>query len=124
MDLTAVFVGVVASLCGIIFGYYGFKRNLKRDWQEDGSVRQDIKYIKDSLAEINKKLEKSDERYIDMVGEALQELLLKPVVFQQFLGSSELPMVKKRPRDGSLWSFHLYYLFYFTLHSPVILTRA
>lgn len=67
MDYTSLIVGVVASLCGIIFGYYGFKRNLKKDWQEDGSVRQDIKYIKDSLAEINKKLEKSDERYIEMV---------------------------------------------------------
>lgn len=52
MDNTTIIalIGAAGTICGIIFGYIGYKRGLKqdtyKDGAEDGTLKADTQYIK------------------------------------------------------------------------------
>ena len=49
-------IGVVGTICGIVFGYIGYKKGLKTDsYQEgceDGTIRSDTQYIKRRIDDV------------------------------------------------------------------------
>ena len=57
-------ISVIAAISGIIFGAAAFARNKRDDNREDGSYRSDIGYIKASMDDIKRKL---DKQYLDLV---------------------------------------------------------
>ena len=65
IELTAL-IGVCAALCGIIFGYMGFRRNSNKDIIEEakaqGVLLTDIGYIKSGVDDIKRKQEETFER--------------------------------------------------------------
>jgi len=63
----AYMIGLIATICAIIFGYAAFRRNQKRDNENEGSLKSDIGYIKAGIDDLKKQQDKSDERYINLV---------------------------------------------------------
>lgn len=64
-------IAIVAGCAGVIFGLVSMIRNSKQDTSQDakkdGTILTDIGYIKSSIDDIKHKLEKQDERYIELV---------------------------------------------------------
>jgi len=60
-------LGLLATICAIVFGYAAFRRNQKRDSENEGSLKSDIGYIKAGIDDLKKQQEKSDERYVGLV---------------------------------------------------------
>lgn len=60
-------ISVIAAISGIIFGAAAFARNKRDDNREDGSYRSDIGYIKASMDDIKRKLDKQEQQYLDLV---------------------------------------------------------
>jgi len=62
-------IGVVSTVCAIIFGYGAFRRNQKNDDQEgaekNGIVLTEIGYIKSGVDDIKRKQEKQDAQYVE-----------------------------------------------------------
>lgn len=63
-------IGVVSTVCAILFGYAAFNRNRKKDDSEDGEesgrVLTEIGYIKSGIDDIKRKQDRQDEQYIKM----------------------------------------------------------
>lgn len=59
-------LGIVGTVCAVLFGYLAFARNRKRDDKHeaasDASLSSDIGYIKAGNDEIKRQLEKLDEK--------------------------------------------------------------
>lgn len=53
---TITMIGVVGTICGIVFGYAGYKKGLKTDiykeGNEDGTLRSDTQYIKRRIDDV------------------------------------------------------------------------
>lgn len=70
MDINiVVLIGVIGTICSIVFGYVGYKRGLRKEAYEDGTLKADTQYIKrrvdDMLLEqrdINKNMNLITER--------------------------------------------------------------
>lgn len=64
-------LGVVGTVCAIVFGYLAFKRNNKSDdnaaGKKDGVLLTEIGYIKSGVDDIKRKQEKEDERHVQVV---------------------------------------------------------
>jgi hypothetical protein len=64
-------LGVIGTLCGIYFGYSGYKRTERKDNQQEGkesaTLFSDIGYIKSGIDDLKRKQEKSDERHIEII---------------------------------------------------------
>ena len=71
LQIFTTVLGVVGTLCAIIFGYIAFKRNNKNDNTEegkkDGVLLTEIGYIKSGVDDIKRKQEKEDERHVQVV---------------------------------------------------------
>lgn len=71
-DATFVGVlGVIGTVCGILFGYETHRRAAVKAGQEQGkesaTLFSDIGYIKSGIDDLKRKQEKSDERHIEIV---------------------------------------------------------
>lgn len=64
-------LGVVGTLCAIIFGYAAFTRNRKKDESEegkqDGTLLTEIGYIKSGVDDIKRKQDKQDEQHVEVI---------------------------------------------------------
>lgn len=64
-------LGVLGTVCAIVFGYHSFSRNRKKDeadeGKENGTLLTEIGYIKSGVDDIKRKQEKQDEQHIEMV---------------------------------------------------------
>lgn len=64
-------IGLISTLCGIWFGYSGYKRSERKDNQQEGKesaiLLSDIGYIKSGIDDLKRKQEKSDERHIEII---------------------------------------------------------
>ena len=64
-------LGVLGTLCAIIFGYAAFTRNRKRDESEegkqDGTLLTEIGYIKSGVDDIKRKQDKQDEQHVEVI---------------------------------------------------------
>lgn len=63
-------IGVISTICAIIFGYAAFNRNNKTDTEDeakrDATVLTEIGYIKSGVDDIKRKQDKQDEQYMKM----------------------------------------------------------
>lgn len=63
-------IGVISTICAIIFGYAAFNRNNKTDTEDeakrDATVLTEIGYIKSGVDDIKRKQDKQDEQYMNM----------------------------------------------------------
>lgn len=63
-------IGLVSTVCAIIFGYAAFNRNNKTDTEDeakrDATVLTEIGYIKSGVDDIKRKQDKQDEQYMKM----------------------------------------------------------
>lgn len=63
-------IALVAGCAGVIFGLVSMIRNSKQDTsqdaKQDGTILTDIGYIKSSIDDIKRKLDKQDERYLEL----------------------------------------------------------
>lgn len=51
MDIN-VLISMAGTLCGVVFGYAIFKRNLKKDGEENGTLKTDTEYIKRRIDDV------------------------------------------------------------------------
>ena len=60
-------IGVIGTVCGVIFGYIGYQRGLKKDstdtGKNDGVLLSDVGYIKSGIDDLKRKQELTDERH-------------------------------------------------------------
>lgn len=70
-EVAVTVLGVVGTVCAIIFGYLAFKRNTKSDdeaeGKKDGVLLTEIGYIKSGVDDIKRKQEKQDEQHVEVV---------------------------------------------------------
>ena len=69
--LLATALGIMGTICAIVFGYATFKRNKKIDdsteGKESGTILTEIGYIKSGVDDIKRKQEKQDEHHIEVI---------------------------------------------------------
>lgn len=56
-------VGVASAICGIVFGYIGYRQGAKRENVQTGTLLSDIGYIKSGVDDLKRKQETSDDRH-------------------------------------------------------------
>lgn len=66
LDIAVAALGVIGTVCAIVFGYAAFSRSRKKDeqgdGQKDGTVLTEIGYIKSGIDDIKRKQERQDEK--------------------------------------------------------------
>lgn len=71
MEIFTTVLGVVGTVCAVVFGYLAFSRNNKSDdtaeGKKDGVLLTEIGYIKSGVDDIKRKQEKEDERHVQVV---------------------------------------------------------
>lgn len=64
-------LGVLGTICAIVFGYATYKRNSRldenADGKENGTILTEIGYIKAGVDDIKRKQEKQDERHLEII---------------------------------------------------------
>lgn len=64
-------LGIVATVCGILFAYISYQKSRtdddKTDGKKDGMVLTELGYIKSGVDDIKRKQEKQDERHLEVV---------------------------------------------------------
>lgn len=69
MDIVTI-VSVAAALFGIIFGVIGWTRDTKSETsteaRQDATILSELGYLKAGVEEVKKKLDKQDERYLEV----------------------------------------------------------
>ena len=70
-ELLFSLISLIASLSGIVFAYFAFKRSEREDQQKygknEGLILSDIGYIKACVDRVEKNLTSVDERYRNLV---------------------------------------------------------
>lgn len=71
LALVSSILGVLGTVCAIVFGFVAFSRNQKKDHSEegkqDGALLTEIGYIKSGVDDIKRKQDKQEEQYIDAI---------------------------------------------------------
>jgi hypothetical protein len=71
LALIGTVLGIIATVCAIVFGYATFTRNRKTDETGEGkaagTMLTEIGYIKAGVDDIKRKQDKQDERYIETI---------------------------------------------------------
>ena len=69
--ILSTILGLLGTICAIVFGYAAFRRNRKTDDEEEGkengTLLTEIGYIKSGVDDIKRKQEKQDEQHIEMI---------------------------------------------------------
>lgn len=58
MDNVTIFalIAAIGTICGVIFNYFGYQRGIKKESEDEGSLKSDMQYIKrradDTLLEL------------------------------------------------------------------------
>jgi hypothetical protein len=64
-------IGAAGTICGVVFGYIGYQRGLKKECKEDGqnsgALMSDIGYIKSGIDDLKRKQETSEARHFALV---------------------------------------------------------
>lgn len=64
-------ISAVGAICGIIFGYAGYQKGIKKDSKDEGnstgSLMSDIGYIKAGIDDLKRKQETSEIRHFALV---------------------------------------------------------
>lgn len=64
-------ISAVGAICGIIFGYAGYQKGIKKDSKDEGSntgsLMSDIGYIKAGIDDLKRKQETSELRHFALV---------------------------------------------------------
>ena len=64
-------IGAVGTICGVVFGYLGYQKGIKKDALSDGknagSLMSDIGYIKSGIDDLKRKQETSEARHFALV---------------------------------------------------------
>ena len=60
-------LAIAGTLCGIFFGYAIFKRNLKNDGAQSGSLLSDVGYIKAGIDDLKKEQKDQKEEQIRLM---------------------------------------------------------
>lgn len=64
-------LGILGTVCAIVFGFATYKRNKKTDdadeGKESGTILTEIGYIKAGVDDIKRKQEKQDERHLEII---------------------------------------------------------
>lgn len=67
----SIIIGIIVGVGGFALAYFSFIRTRKKDDMADGAsvavITSDIGYVKSGIEGINQKLEKQDERHIQVV---------------------------------------------------------
>lgn len=67
----ASIIGLVGTVCAIVFGYIAFSRNKKLDdrseAEQSGVVLTELGYIKSGVDDIKRKQDKQEERHLEVV---------------------------------------------------------
>ena len=70
-ELFTTVLGIIGTVCAIVFGYVAFHRGNKSDdeaeGKKDGVLLTEIGYIKSGVDDIKRKQEKEDERRVQVV---------------------------------------------------------
>lgn len=78
---TTTIVGIIGTISTIIFAYLAFRRGINQDLTSkaasEGALLSDIKYIKSSIDRMEKKMDKLDTNY--------NELLLRVIKLEERL---------------------------------------
>lgn len=56
-------IGIVGTVCGIIFGYIGYKQGAKKENIQTGTLLSDVGYIKSGVDDLKRKQETSEDRH-------------------------------------------------------------
>lgn len=71
MGILSTVLGVIGTICAIIFGFAAYKKNNKAEdkgeGRESGTILTEIGYIKAGVDDIKRKQEKQDERHMDII---------------------------------------------------------
>lgn len=69
--ILSAILGLLGTVCAIVFGYASYKRNCrtdnKDDGKESGTILTEIGYIKSGVDDIKRKQDKQDERHIEII---------------------------------------------------------
>lgn len=64
-------IGAVGAICGVIFGYAGYQKGIKKECKDEGnntgSLMSDIGYIKSGIDDLKRKQETSELRHYELV---------------------------------------------------------
>lgn len=64
-------IGLLGTICAIIFGYMAFRRNETTDAcseaKQDGAVMTELGYIKSGVDDIKRKQDKQEQQHIEVV---------------------------------------------------------
>jgi len=64
-------LGILGTICAIVFGFATYKRNCKVDneneGKEAGTILTEIGYIKAGVDDIKRKQERQDERHLEII---------------------------------------------------------
>ena len=64
----AVIVSAAAAISGIVLGWLGRSRTIRKDGAEDGELRASVKYIRDGVDDLRVEIRSQGQRY-DMLAE-------------------------------------------------------
>lgn len=71
VTVLATLLGILGTVCAIVFGYHAFSRNRKKDEEEEGkesgTLLTEIGYIKSGVDDIKRKQAEQDRQHIEVV---------------------------------------------------------
>jgi len=71
VTILSIVLGMIGTVCAIVFGYSTYKRNCKSDdtsqGKTSGTILTEIGYIKAGVDDIKRKQDKQDERHVEII---------------------------------------------------------
>ena len=71
VTILSIVLGMIGTVCAIIFGYSTYTRNRKADdtfeGKSSGTILTEIGYIKSGVDDIKRKQDKQDERHVEII---------------------------------------------------------
>lgn len=71
VTILSIVLGMIGTVCAIVFGYSTYKRNQKSDdtsqGKTSGTILTEIGYIKSGVDDIKRKQDKQDERHVEII---------------------------------------------------------
>lgn len=61
-----VLIGLIGTICSIIFGFVGYRKGLKKENIQTGTLLSDVGYIKSGVDDLKRKQETAEERHFSL----------------------------------------------------------